>query len=176
MTSHMFHSPATPNESIITILCGDQARAKSQPEIQTTARKNLGMLCKRAELDTHRITNSAHNTGTHCDLTAGSHTLSAQREDAADARNADTRNAGATGIKVPERAAHWPRRFSVLCLWPASGQSAPGRAVVSTAAMSGSENPMIWPIRLYESESEADDDLHELMETQGELAASAQGA
>ena len=164
--------PATAHDSIKTIRRGDQARAKSQPEIQTTARKNLGMLCKPAELDTHRITNSAHNTGTHCDLTAANYTLSAQREDAADARNADARNAGAIGIKVHKRAAHWPR----ISAFYAYGLIA---AVIAWAC-SRIYSSYVWQRksddlanRLYECESEADDDLHELMETQGELAASA---
>ena len=128
--------------------------------------------CKPAELDTHRITNSAHNTGTHCDLTAANYTLSAQREDAADARNADTRNAGAIGIEVHKRAAQWPR----ISAFYAYGLIA---AVIAWAC-SRIYSSYVWQRksddlanRLYECESEADDDLHELIETQDELAVSA---
>jgi len=129
-------------------------------------------LCKLVELDTHRIINSAHNTVTHCDLTAANYTLSDQSEDIADARNADARNADAIGIEVHKRAAHWPS----ISAFYAYGLIAAVIAWVCSRIYSS----YVWQRksddlanRLYECESEADDDLHELMETQGELAASA---
>ena len=125
-------------------------------------------LCKRVELDTHRIINSAHNTVTHCDLTAANHTLSAQSEAAA-----GTGNAGATSIKVPVRATHWPGGsafyayglLAVITAWACS-------RIYSSYVLQKKSDDLA--NQVYERESEADDDLHEFMETQGELAASAQ--